>query len=383
MKQFVSLQTLKQHLVAELPMDVELSAIIQQLTENSSSNKSIPESHYQIDPRDGTISIFSAARAKRVHTVTNADEQPASDVSCPICDGKLTTVCHIQPLSNGASFITDNLYPVVTPHGLNPDAHLQFGTQSFIRGGHVFGGHFLQWTSSNHDDDWHNMPLADLVLTMQQLAQFAQKLMTEADVMPKTAGCHHGSRGYITLFKNYGAKAGASLSHGHQQLVFANLMSRSSFNNWRFYGRHMETFADYMLRENPNSLQLLDLGDVVLLVPYFMHRPYTMMAFIKDTECSHLHQLSTQQLEQLTEAMQLAIQAIRSELTDDGKPIAFNVTVHTGPGCGLYVEFLPRADTMGGLELQGCWVCQALPADCYDKLNKRIQMLRVRSNDSC
>ncbi|MBD1389948.1 hypothetical protein IC617_10960 [Neiella sp. HB171785] len=379
MKQFVSMAKLKQHLVDPQPLRMELSQLIEQLIDNSNSSQNIPESHYQIDPRDGTISVFSAARAKRIHTTAAEPAAQSDDQSdCPICQGQLTTVCHIQPLSEGASFITDNLYPVVTPHGLNPEAHTEFGTQSFIRGGHIFGGHFLQWTSSDHHADWHNMAIDDLVLTVDQLAKFSLKVLTEADAMPKTAGCQQGSRGYFSIFKNYGAKAGASLTHGHQQLVFSNIMSRSSFNNWRFYGRHMETFADYMLRENPTSLELLDLGEVVLLIPYFMHRPYTMMAFVKDTACSHLHHLTPLQTRQLTEAMQLAIKSIRAELAADGKPIAFNVTLHTGPGCGLYVEILPRADTMGGLELQGCWVCQALPTDCHQRLQERIGLLRTK-----
>lgn len=378
MKQQVPLASLQQHLYNEQPLEADLKALVAHLIDNTISSQNIPESHYQIDPRDGTISVFSAARAKRAHTV--APQEPLNTVAsdnCPICNEQLTSVCHIQPLSEGASFITDNLYPVVTPHGLTPDAYHQIGANGYIRGGHIFGGHFLQWTSSIHQHDWHNMPLDDLTLTMEQISKFTYKLLSGAEMMPKTAGCHDGSRGYFSIFKNFGAKAGASLSHGHQQLVFSNLMSRSSFNNWRFYGRHMETFADYMLRENPKSLQLLDLGSIVLMVPYFMHRPYTMMAFVKNTDCSHLYQLLPDELAQLTEAMQLAIQAIRQELTADGKPIAYNITLHTGPGCGLYVEFLPRADAMGGLEMQGWWVCQALPSDCFERLHKRISSLRA------
>ena len=370
----VTIETLREHLVCDNPLDAPFDELIQHLLEHSKSSQNRPESHYQIDPRDGTISIFSEARAKRVHTVRSEDATTVSETNnCPICNGQLTSVCDIQPLSEGASFITDNLYPVVTPHGLTPAIQEQYGSHSFVRGGNIFGGHFLQWTSTIHENDWHNMPLDDLILTIYQLSKFEAKLLLQSDNMPKAAGSRDGARGYVSIFKNFGAKAGASLSHGHQQILFSNLMSRSSFNNWRFYGRHMENFSDYMLRENPSYLTVKDYGDVILVVPYFMHRPYTMMAFVKQTDLSYLFQLPEQTLHHLTQAMQDAISALRAELSADGKTASFNFTIHTGPGCGLYVELLSRADTFGGLELQGTWVCQALPDQCASRLRERIE----------
>jgi galactose-1-phosphate uridylyltransferase len=375
-KKETSLEILQSKLVCDDPLAVPMEQLVKMLVSRSGGKEHLPESHYQIDPRDGEITIFSVSRAQRPKSEVFApDEQPIDDddSSCPICAGNLNGVCHIQELSEGASFITENLYPVVHPHGLlKANAEEEINNQTIVRGGDAFGGHFIQWTNSIHDKDWHNMTLADLLLTMQQLVKIEEKLLHEALVMPKSAGSNGESRGYLSIFKNFGSKAGASLTHGHQQILFANVMCRSSYNNWRFYTRHLENFSDYMLRENPAELLVKDYGDVVLLVPYFMPRPYSMMIFVKHTDQSHLYHLPEQTLVNLTEAMQDAIIALRSELKADGKPEAYNYLIHTGPGCGLYVEFMPRADAYGGLEMQGTWVCQALPTRCAERLRARL-----------
>ncbi len=364
---------LQSKLICTDPLHQPMEQLVKNLLEHTGSLNFLPESHYQIDPRVGEITIFSASRAKRAHTVSTPMAPLEDDGdNCPICNGNVSALCHIQPLSEGHSFLTENLYPVVHPHALMHGRGEEVGSHAIVRGGDIFGGHFLQWTSSNHQNDWHNMPHADLVLTMQQLAILERKLTCEAGAMPKTAGSHGDTRGYLTIFKNYGAKAGASLTHGHQQILFSNVMCRSTLNNWRFYANHLENFTSFMLRENPDELLVKDYGDVVLLVPYFMARPYAMMAIVKQCDYGHLFQLPEQTLADLTQAMRDAIVALRTELVMDGKPAAFNFLIHSGPGCGLYVEFLPRADTFGGLEMQGTWVCQALPTDCAERLRNNV-----------
>jgi galactose-1-phosphate uridylyltransferase len=373
MPNHLSIETLQKNLIFEDLWTAPLEKLVEQLMQRSRSADNLPESHYQIDPRDGKISIFSASRAKRIHTAP-AQPTPTDDgKTCPICAGNLTNVCHIQPLSTGAAFITENLYPVVYPHGLAQQHTPDVGSHAIMRGGDIFGGHFLQWTSSVHEHDWHNMPLEDLILTMQQLAMAERKLLCEALAMPRAAGSRGETRGYLSIFKNFGTKAGASLSHGHQQLLFSNLMSVGSFNDWRFYGRHCETYSDYILRENSENLLVKDYGEVVLLVPYFMSRPYELQAIVKQSHHSYLFHLNDRIMADLTQAMRDAIRGITSLLAQDGKPVAFNFTIHSGPGCGLYVDFLPRADATAGLELQGVWVCHALPATCAERLRQYIE----------
>lgn len=51
---------------------------------------------------------------------------------------------------------------------------------------------------------------------------------------------------------------------------------------------------------------------------------------------------------------------------------AYNMIINNGPGCGLYLEFLPQTQKMGGYEQIGLFVCQANAADSAKQLREQI-----------
>jgi galactose-1-phosphate uridylyltransferase len=164
------------------------------------------------------------------------------------------------------------------------------------------------------------------------------------------------------VIKNHGRLVGGSLAHGHQQIVYGNLKPRHIARNERFEQERGETFADYMLRENPDELLVKDYGPAVLMVPYFMRRPYNSLLVLRDTKKRHLFELDEAELAAFSRAWGEVTAAIMAVMPAIGKPTAYNVTVSNGPGGGLYCEFLPYTQETGGLEHLGLWVCQDSPA---------------------
>jgi galactose-1-phosphate uridylyltransferase len=51
-----------------------------------------------------------------------------------------------------------------------------------------------------------------------------------------------------------------------------------------------------------------------------------------------------------------------------GREIAYNVVTHNGPGAGLYFEFLPYTQEMGGYEHLGLFICQGDPEEVAERL---------------
>ena len=64
---------------------------------------------------------------------------------------------------------------------------------------------------------------------------------------------------------------------------------------------------------------------------------------------------------------------MRQALASIGRHVAYNVVVHTGPGAGIYVEFLPYSQEVGGYEQAGLWICQASPIDTAQQLREMIE----------
>jgi len=116
-----------------------------------------------------------------------------------------------------------------------------------------------------------------------------------------------------------------------------------------------------MLRANPAPLLVRDYGPAVLVVPYFMRRPYDMILLVKDPRRRYLHQLDLRELKAVAKGWHDAIFAMRAVMPQVGREIAYNVITSNGPGAGLYFEFLPYTQEIGGVERLGLFVCQESP----------------------
>jgi galactose-1-phosphate uridylyltransferase len=311
----------------------------------------LPDGIYRIDPRNGDRILYHASRGTRPHDNVPGSETGIPERECLICRGETTGVIDVADLSQGFTFINKNLYPILYP---------------FEETGLASGLHLLQWTSSYHDRDWHNMPLQDCVVVMERLAALERALLMGDDQPSTATGTEASLKGeaFVVIIKNYGHLVGGSLIHGHQQIAFSQapaLMPRHFRDNVRFERNHGETFSSFVLRETPDDLVIKDYGPAVLVVPRFMRRPYDMLLLLKDVSKAYLHQLSDPELEAVAEGWHDGIRAIREIMPKIGREIAYNVITNNGPGAGLYVEFLPYTQEIGGVEHLGLFVCQELP----------------------
>jgi galactose-1-phosphate uridylyltransferase len=377
MKKQLNEVELKALLQAESLEELSASVIFDLFRQEKELQPYLPDAVYRVDPRDGALIIYNSARARRPHD--NKAEMKESDVlpekPCPICQGKTTGVIDVAPLSEGFTFINKNLFPILFPV-TEVSAILKKKENGFNQGGDAYGLHLLQWTSSYHDKDWQNMPLSDRVVVMERLAVLEQKLLSGSAGLMPIAEPWNGEKkahGFVSIIKNYGNLVGGSLAHGHQQIAFSNIMPRKFQNNLDFLKQRGEYFTEFLKRENGAELVVKDYGEAVLLVPYFMRRPYDMLLVVKDVKKQYLYELSSTELAALAEGWHDAIGAILEIMPLIGKETAYNVTVNNGPGAGLYIEFLPYTQETGGFEKVGLWICQNSPHHAATHLRETIR----------
>jgi len=364
MIQALARDALEEILEAETIETVSVSDLMASTREEI--NRFLPDGTYRIDPRNGDRILYHSSRGGRPHDNVPESVGAIPERECVICQGDTTGVVDVAALSEGFTFINKNLFPIVYP---------------FEDEGLAAGLHLLQWTSSQHDKDWHNMPLDDRVVVMERLAVLERTLLAGADELPTSAadadqmvveGMPGVPRAFVVIIKNYGHLVGGSLIHGHQQIAFGNVMPRHFRDNARFQQQHGEPFSEYMLRETPSDLIAKDYGPAILLVPAFMRRPYDMMLMLKETGRRYLHQLGDDELEAVAEGWHDGIRAIREIMPRVGREIAYNVITNNGPGAGLYFEFLPYTQEIGGVEHLGLFVCQEAPEQAAAQLRKII-----------
>ncbi len=377
MKQ-LSIETAQSILLSNDINKLEFTELLDNIKSDSVLQEFSPDGICQIDPRNGNLVIYNSSRAKRIHTTVSHEAPSNKDEFCPICEGKSSQIFDLSHHSEGFSFINKNIYPIFHPIDELPNEEADYFLQQDLqhKGRASYGFHLLQWTSSIHDRDWYNMPFEDALLAFKQLAKLESNLLSQpTDFMSRSSIKMEKKEvsGYVSIIKNYGAAAGASLTHGHQQIAYSNILPQRFYNNLCFRQRNERSFSQFMLEENPPELLVKDYGDVVLMVPYFMKRPLDMKLMLKDTSKRYLHQLNEQELQQVTLAIQQSMQAIISLMKDMKLEPAFNMVVNNGPGCGLYIEFIVQTQKMGGYEYIGLYVCQSSPAHSAKQLRERIE----------
>ena len=357
-------QTLNRILQVENVENLSLPEIIGLFREEAGIADFIPDGAWEIDPRNGDRVLFHASRARRPHdNIPSPSTAPKSPPACAICRGETTGVIDVADLSEGFTFVNKNLYPVLYPWETD-------------RPGQAYGLHFLQWTSSLHDRDWHNMPPADCAVVMRRLAALEQTLLAGSrELLPPSnaRGDRPGDRGYVLIVKNYGHLVGGSLAHGHQQIALSTVVPRRVLDNWRFEQERGETFSAFLMRENPATLLVRDYGPAVLLVPYFMRRPYDVMLLVKNTARRHLYELTAAEIAAVATGWHDAIRAMRWIMPRIGRELAYNVITNNGPGAGLYFEFLPYVQEIGGAEHLGLFISQGRPESAAVQIRRYLE----------
>jgi hypothetical protein len=86
-----------------------------------------------------------------------------------------------------------------------------------------------------------------------------------------------------------------------------------------------------------------------------------MLLLLKDTYKAHLHKLDENEIAAVADGWRDGIRIMMVVMPRIGKEVAYNVTTHNGPGAGLYFEFLPYTQEMGGFEHLGLYLCQGNP----------------------
>lgn len=382
----LSRETLKNILQAEDIEKLTLSEIYHYFLNEQEIEDYIPDGICQIDPRNGDRVVYNTARALRPHdnlpgNFNLISASPEKD--CVICQGRTTGVLDVADLSEGFTFINKNLFPILFPTGTGSHFLDHVGDDTCSPAGMpAHGLHFLQWTSSLHDRDWHNMPQLDRQIVLRRLAALEKRLISSSENLkfePDRNGSRNNWPGFVSVIKNYGRLVGGSLEHGHQQIAFGNVMPRRFNDNFVFETHRGETFSSYLMRVNPADLLIRDYGRAILLTPYFMRRPFDLVLLVKDVNKSYLYELNDGEIASVANGWQDAIRAMLTVMPLISRETAYNVITHTGPGCGVYFEFLPYTQETGGFEHLGLFLCQGNPQMSAGKI--RSILSEISDND--
>ncbi|MEA1964238.1 MAG: hypothetical protein U9O41_03815 [Candidatus Aerophobetes bacterium] len=332
-----------------------------------------PDNICSLDPRGLERVVYSEKRRKRPYKIKSSlSPEDASVTSCPICEGKTTGVVDRTPLSSGWTFINKNLFPILYPENSSNVYPLIKDDRLGVLKKKTYGLHLVQWSSTEHTKDLHNLPPSDVAIIITRLGVLEEKLFHASDSkMPETF-LHKGKPhfGYVGIIKNYGASVGGSLGHGHQQIVHMNMIPAKIKMDMNFIKKMGKSFVQFILNKNPSELTLYEGENLRILVPYFMRRPLETIIAFKDSHISYLHDLNEEEVLELALSLGRLLKATVNLMIKMSIEPAYNLLFHTGPIGEMYIEVLPHTQIYGGYEYSGIYACQGSPLSTAEIFQK-------------
>lgn len=322
---------------------------VEALVRQSDAAEFQPNPDVMEEPRSGVTISYSEARRKRplVWTDTEGGEDGREALPCIVCSGRLTPVIDVADLCHGKTFINFNLYPMVFPF---PPS----------RGGGGRGMHLLQWCSTQHEADLHNVCTSDMITIMSRLAALEEFLLhSEAPGFPRT---EEGHTGYAAIMKNRGLKVGGSVEHGHQQIAHLSRLPLYLARDRDLFRSEGLTFAATLRQAALPRLLIAEFqGGVKAVVSPFMRRPLEAVIIPPDNSGEYLHHMPPPLLESLGVALREVTGTLKLLMDIRNLSFDYNIAFHTGPVGLSYIEILPWTQPYGGFEHLGHFLCQEEP----------------------
>jgi len=191
---------------------------------------------------------------------------------------------------------------------------------------------------------------------------------------------------YISIFHNFGKKAGASIEHPHSQLMALTVVDpdieSSLAGSQRFYQKHKKcphcTMIEWELKEKERIVY--ENKDFVVFAPFVSRVPSEVRIYPKDHK-PYFERISESEKVELADALKNTL--TRIELALDN--IAFNYFIHTAPCDGKtyehyhwHLEIFPKISIEAGFEKGARMeIIPILPKDAA----KALRDVKIEDND--
>jgi len=303
------------------------------------------------DPITHRWAIIATERALRPKDFQVTAVSPPEGKSCPFCAGneRLTPaeIYAVRPrgsAKNGPDWqvrVVPNKYPALRIEG-----GLDKRPEGIYDHMGAVGAHEVIIESPNHDFKLSQLGDDALVAALSTYRFRMKDLQGD----PRFR--------FSLLFRNHGAAAGASIAHGHAQLIALPVVPhevRELLDGARRYHefRDRNVFEDIVRQELDDGRRLIhENADFVLIAPYASRQPFEMW-IVPRYEATSFEETTAAQLASLADVLSTALDRLDRGL---GNP-AYNFMIQSAPyhlrGVPWYrwhIQLMPKLTRVAGFE---------------------------------
>jgi len=165
---------------------------------------------------------------------------------------------------------------------------------------------------------------------------------------------------YISIFHNYGEKAGASISHPHSQILALSVVppdvGRSIYGSKNYFHQYKKCIHCLMIEHELKTKEriIFENKNAVVFAPYASHSNFETRIFPKRHEAS-FERVPQGELLGIAEAFSEALKRMYRNLSDP----SFNFFLHTAPAVEKinyshyhwHFEIVPKTTIFGGFDI--------------------------------
>jgi UDPglucose--hexose-1-phosphate uridylyltransferase len=328
--------------------------------------------------------VIATERSRRPTDFAKTRTSATSNCVCPMCVGNenMTPPATLLYLKNGEKIVSSrdpstgerpknwlircfpNLYPAFKPPKRSSDREKVFFSENF---GSAIGHHEVIVETPNHDEFLSDAPLSQFELMINAYSNRLRELGAKSYVK------------HISIFRNYGVEAGASLSHAHSQIM-ATPMIPTTIQEELAASKTFHVvngkciFCDIMAQEKKGPRVVLENKHFFVFAPYASINPMEFWVFPK----RHSANLSLKPAERTAFAMTLktCLKALKDLLNDPPYNYGFHLALDSlnSEFYHWHLEVYPKLATWAGFEKStGVFINTVTPETAAESLRKHIK----------
>ena len=324
------------------------------------------------DPITGRWVVISTDRQKRPNDFIMQRGMVIGRDHCPFCPGheSMTPPEVLAYRQNGSGpnapgwdlRVVPNRFPALRVEGtLDRQGEGMFDRMSGI------GAHEVVIEHTDHDKTFATMTEQEIVRVLWAFRDRVHDLKNDIRFR------------YILLFKNHGAGAGATLEHGHSQLIALPIVPnfvREEIDGAKrhYHDKERCVFCDIVHQEMSAGRRIIDSNaDVVALAPYASRVPFETW-LLPRMHASRFEDAPRHVVESLAALLKSLV--ARLDRTLEKPP--YNLIIHiaplsedTGPFFHWHVEVMPRISRVAGFEWgSGFYINPTAPEEAAEVLRR-------------
>ena len=333
--------------------------------------------------------VIATERARRPTDLAKSKPEAAKTSICPLCAGNegLTppAVMLYQKINNDIKRSQDptsgernknwlvrvipNLFPAFGPPK-EPQDTMQIVRNDFLLD--AIGNHEVIVESPNHEEDPADAQLSQLELVIKAYIDRVRELSSRPYIK------------YVSIFRNFGLEAGASLSHAHSQVIATpivpTIVREEIEASQKFYADNGKcVFCDIIEGEVKGPRLVCEDSDFVVFAPYASINPMEFWIFPK-RHASNILSLSSAEVTALAKTLKTSLKALKNIVNDP--PYNYGIHLALNPevkdSYHWHLEVYPKLATWAGFEKStGIYINTVTPEAAAESLRNTIETLNA------